>query len=458
MAEGVLFDLGKEVLKVVGSLALQEIKLASGVKAELENLKSTVSTIQAVLLDAEKQGSHNNEVKDWLKKLRDVFLDADDVLDDFSTEALQHKVMTGSKMTKEHIPPLNQLPFLKSVWVDGMEALEYIEYIWIDEESVSNVLGASSSSSSKTPFFPSLSSLKLVDCPKLKGWWRNSNDDNEPHHLLLPSFPPSLSELHISNCPNLTYMPPFPYFKKPLNLWRCSWKVLEQTMKMGAATTSTYFPPLSQLQELLLEKMNDFESLPEEWLRNLVSLRQLSIRWCDGLVSLPWIGSLTSLQSLEIQSCHNLTSLPQEIRNLASLKSLSISRCPLLGQRCKRQIGEDWPFIAHVPLVEVYPQNQQEETISSGEYWPFIAHVPRVLVDGWNQQEETSSPEPSDAEPSNAEPSNAEPSDAEPYAEPSDAEPYAEPSDAEPCDAEPSDTEPTEAKNKIQNQNRRKFG
>ncbi|XP_065632629.1 putative disease resistance protein RGA4 isoform X2 [Quercus suber] len=293
----------------------------------------------------------------------------------------------------QHIPPLNQLPFLKSVWVDGMEALEYIEYIWIDEESVSNVLGASSSSSSKTPFFPSLSSLKLVDCPKLKGWWRNSNDDNEPHHLLLPSFPPSLSELHISNCPNLTYMPPFPYFKKPLNLWRCSWKVLEQTMKMGAATTSTYFPPLSQLQELLLEKMNDFESLPEEWLRNLVSLRQLSIRWCDGLVSLPWIGSLTSLQSLEIQSCHNLTSLPQEIRNLASLKSLSISRCPLLGQRCKRQIGEDWPFIAHVPLVEVYPQNQQEETISSGEYWPFIAHVPRVLVDGWNQQEETSSPE-----------------------------------------------------------------
>uniref|UniRef100_A0A7N2M525 Disease resistance protein RGA3 n=1 Tax=Quercus lobata TaxID=97700 RepID=A0A7N2M525_QUELO len=100
MAEGVLFDLGMKVLEVVGSLALQEIKLACGVKAELENLKSTVSTIQAVLLDAEKQGSHNNEVKDWLKKLRDVFLDADDVLDDFSTEALQHKVMTGSKMTK----------------------------------------------------------------------------------------------------------------------------------------------------------------------------------------------------------------------------------------------------------------------------------------------------------------------------------------------------------------------
>jgi hypothetical protein len=86
---------------VLGSLLLQEINLACGIKAELENLTSTVSTIQAVLLDAEKQGSHNNEVKDWLRKLKDLFLDADDLLNDFSNEALQHNVMTGNTMTKE---------------------------------------------------------------------------------------------------------------------------------------------------------------------------------------------------------------------------------------------------------------------------------------------------------------------------------------------------------------------
>ncbi|KAK4592346.1 hypothetical protein RGQ29_016757 [Quercus rubra] len=106
----------------------------------------------------------------------------------------------------QHLPPLNQLPFLKSVSLEGMEALEYIS----DEDSVSNVLGASSSSSSssssKTPFFPS-----IMDCPKLKGWWRNSDDDdddNEPHHLLLPSFPPL--ELVIMRCPNLISMPLIP--------------------------------------------------------------------------------------------------------------------------------------------------------------------------------------------------------------------------------------------------------
>nr|XP_023875849.1 disease resistance protein RGA2-like [Quercus suber]XP_023875850.1 disease resistance protein RGA2-like [Quercus suber] len=224
---------------------------------------------------------------------------------------------------------------------------------------------------------PNLKLLKLYSymgyCPKLKGWWRNSDDDdddNEPHHLLLPSFPPSLSDLLISDCPNLTSMPPFPYLKETLYLSGCSWKVLEQTMKMkmkmGAATTSTYFP-LSQLLELELAEINDLESLPEEWLRNLVSLRKLSIKRCDGLVSLPWIGILTSLQTLKIGGCHNLTSLPQEIRNLTSLKELEIWGCPLLGQRCKRQIGEDWPFIAHVPRVYVdnqMIQNQREETIS----------------------------------------------------------------------------------------------
>ena len=111
----------------------------------------------------------------------------------------------------QHLPPLNELPFLKVVCLWGMEALEYIS----DENSVSNVLGASSSSSSsKTPFFPSLTSLRIKECPNLKGWWRNSDDDddddNEPHHLILPSFPPSLSELVIWDCPNLTSMPLIP--------------------------------------------------------------------------------------------------------------------------------------------------------------------------------------------------------------------------------------------------------
>ncbi|MBA0619543.1 hypothetical protein Godav_028699, partial [Gossypium davidsonii] len=40
-------------------------------------------------------------VKDWLEKLKGAFYDADDWLDDFSTEALQKDLLSRSKLMKE---------------------------------------------------------------------------------------------------------------------------------------------------------------------------------------------------------------------------------------------------------------------------------------------------------------------------------------------------------------------
>ena len=55
MAEGALFDLAGNVLQLLGSIIVEEVKLAFGVKTEIENLKNTVSTIQAVILVAENR-------------------------------------------------------------------------------------------------------------------------------------------------------------------------------------------------------------------------------------------------------------------------------------------------------------------------------------------------------------------------------------------------------------------
>ena len=101
MAEGALFDVANGIIGKLGNRALQEILLIWGVKDEIRKFTETVSTIRAVLLDAESK-QHNNEVKVWLERLKDAMFDADDLLDDISTEALRREVMTrNNKKTKE---------------------------------------------------------------------------------------------------------------------------------------------------------------------------------------------------------------------------------------------------------------------------------------------------------------------------------------------------------------------
>ncbi|XP_043693318.1 disease resistance protein RGA2-like [Telopea speciosissima] len=92
MAEAILTDLATKILEGLGSLLIQEIGLASGVKKELSKLKDSLSTINAILLDAETKGSMSHAVRDWLRKLKEVAYDAEDVLDEFATEILRQKV------------------------------------------------------------------------------------------------------------------------------------------------------------------------------------------------------------------------------------------------------------------------------------------------------------------------------------------------------------------------------
>jgi hypothetical protein len=88
MAEAV----AASIIMSSGSLAFQEIGLLCGFKDELKKLGKTVSTIQAVLLDAEEKQAHNCKVKDWLGKLKDAMCEADDLLDDYSTELRRRQV------------------------------------------------------------------------------------------------------------------------------------------------------------------------------------------------------------------------------------------------------------------------------------------------------------------------------------------------------------------------------
>ncbi|KAB1226535.1 putative disease resistance protein RGA4 [Morella rubra] len=102
MAEGLLFSIAEGILGRLGSPTLQELGLLWGVKDELEKPQDTVSTIKVVLLDAQEKQAGDNAVKNWLARLNDVVYEADDLLDDFSTEGLLREMMTqGRKKTKQ---------------------------------------------------------------------------------------------------------------------------------------------------------------------------------------------------------------------------------------------------------------------------------------------------------------------------------------------------------------------
>ncbi|CAL5420526.1 unnamed protein product [Camellia sinensis] len=74
------------------SLVLKEFGIAWGLKTELENLKSTLSTIQAVLQDAETKRGKSETLKNWLRKLNDTTYDADNLVDEFMTEAMRRRM------------------------------------------------------------------------------------------------------------------------------------------------------------------------------------------------------------------------------------------------------------------------------------------------------------------------------------------------------------------------------
>ncbi|KAF2319539.1 hypothetical protein GH714_016871 [Hevea brasiliensis] len=92
MAEQIPFTTAENLLSKLTSFASEEIGLVSGYKNDLRRLQTTLSTIKAVLLDAEEKQEESHAVKDWIKRLKEVVYDADDLLDDVATEDNQSNV------------------------------------------------------------------------------------------------------------------------------------------------------------------------------------------------------------------------------------------------------------------------------------------------------------------------------------------------------------------------------
>ncbi|RVW36712.1 putative disease resistance protein RGA3 [Vitis vinifera] len=266
------------------------------------------------------------------------------------------------------LPCFVRLPHLKSLQLDDLEKVEYMEC------------------SSEGPFFPSLENLNVNRMPKLKELWRRGLPTHPPPSLPclsklkiyfcdelasleLHSSPllsqlevvfcdelaslelhssPLLSILEIHHCPKLTslLLPQSPLLSR-LDIRFCGdlaslelhSSPLLSSLKIFDCPklTSVQASSLPCLKELKLMKVRD-EVLRQSLLVTASSLESVSIERIDDLITLPdeLHQHASTLQTLEIWICTRLATLPHWIGNLSSLTQLRICDCPKLTSCQKR--------------------------------------------------------------------------------------------------------------------------
>lgn len=199
-------------------------------------------------------------------------------------------VLINCKMC-ENLPTLGHLPYLKLLYLQGMDNVECISREFYSTDT-------------QRPF-PALKELTLRKFPKLKEW--SKGDGREAF--------PCLEKLIVSKCPELSTSPLFPSLQH-LELHDCHPSII------------TSMENLSLLSVLVVENIPGLTVLSGKLLENNTFLASLKISSCGSLCCLPSeLEKLTALKSLTICSCQELSALPEGLHNLKSLESLEINEC-----------------------------------------------------------------------------------------------------------------------------------
>ncbi|KAL3749330.1 hypothetical protein ACJRO7_010439 [Eucalyptus globulus] len=270
----------------------------------------------------------------------------------------------------ERLPPLDQLPCLKSLHINDMPELEYIK---------------SDQSSPSPASFPSLLKLEIYGCEKLKAMPLTPHLEelllNKANGALLINqmmlglnklkrlniesikFPEclpeegfqsltSLESLKITNCHQLTSL-----WQGMRHLSSLVDLFIENCEKLDISKDEIdnildFHGGLHSLCSVYINGLPKLTSLPQ-WFLQSHNLKCLKIWNCHNLKDIPeQIEAFQSLQDLHLVSCTSLTSFPEAMRRLTSLIHLTIFKCRELEESCKRQAGEDWDKIAHIPNIQ----------------------------------------------------------------------------------------------------------
>ncbi|GKD03108.1 NB-ARC domains-containing protein, partial [Tanacetum coccineum] len=86
----------KAVLQKLADETVKQVVRVHGIRSEVKNLEKTLSSIQALLVDATDKDIKEFLVQNWLSDLQHVAYDIDDILDDLATDAMHPEFTTNS--------------------------------------------------------------------------------------------------------------------------------------------------------------------------------------------------------------------------------------------------------------------------------------------------------------------------------------------------------------------------
>ncbi|KAK8691699.1 hypothetical protein V6N13_075199 [Hibiscus sabdariffa] len=205
------------------------------------------------------------------------------------------------------LPPLGQLPSLKSLSISGFSAVVTVsDEFYGSDQALTKPFGSleilriedmpvwEEWFCLKVEAFCLLQELSIIDCPMLT--------KNLPEHL------PSLTKLEIKHCQKLQSLLPRTTSICQLNLRRCDALQLE--------------PLPCGLQKLQIQYLNIEDSMLEKMVQHCSSLEKLAMLGCPNIRTLPEGKLPVTLKELNIERCSVLDC--SKILLYASLESLTI--------------------------------------------------------------------------------------------------------------------------------------
>lgn len=130
MAESLLLPVVHSVAGKAASAFVQSVTRMWGVDADRDKLERRLLAVQSLLADAEAKSETNPAVRKWMKDLKAVAYQADDVLDDFQYEALRREAQRNRSMASKvlgNFTSNNILVFRHKVSRDLKNVLEKID-------------------------------------------------------------------------------------------------------------------------------------------------------------------------------------------------------------------------------------------------------------------------------------------------------------------------------------------